>query len=109
MERREGKSRFWCAAAGCSAMVASMCLLGAIFEAQQTNPVRLFEAFISFKDAAIQSNSKGVAKVLRNVVRGQYPCRKMSSPELKSRPDDELLSAFCVLDSDCGVPAVIVL
>jgi len=111
IETRDGKNRFWYVGAGCSMMVASMYLLSAILEALPRSTIRLFEAFISYKDADAKSDHKREAKTLRDAVRspGQFPCRKFAAHELKTRTDDDLFSAFRVLGADCGVPAVIML
>jgi hypothetical protein len=111
VERRDGKNRFWYVGPGCGVMVASMYLIKAIQTASPPNGVRLFEAFVSYKQANVKSDHKREAGLLREVVRDPKGrlAPIVSAEQLKEREDDELISAFRVIGMDCGVPAVIML
>jgi hypothetical protein len=111
IERKDGKSRYWYVGPGCAVMVATMYLVRAINDVPSSHSVRLFEAFISYKDRGVKSDHKHEAKMLRDLVQ-----RPQKSPEsiipaeaLKLHPDDQLSGAFRVLGLDCGVPSVIML
>jgi len=73
--------------------------------------VRLFEAFVSYKQAGVKSDHRREAGLLREVVRGSKsrPVQIVPAEQLKELDDDELISAFRVIGMDCGVPAVIML
>ena len=111
VDKRDGKNRFWYVGLGCGVMVASMYLIKAVKEARPPNGVRLFEAFVSFKEPGVKSDHKREVELLREIVRDPKSHRHRIVPaeELKEREDDELMSAFGVNGIDCGVPAVIIL
>jgi hypothetical protein len=111
VDKRDGKNRFWYVGLGCGVMVASMYLIKAIKEARPPNGVRLFEAFVSFKEPGVKSDHKREVELLREIVRDPKSHRHRIVPaeELKEREADELMSAFGVIGIDCGVPAVIIL
>ena len=111
VDRREGKNRFWYVGSGCGVMVASMYLIKAIHAAFPPNSVRLFEAFLSYKQAGVKSDHKREAELLREVVRDprNRPVQILPAGKLKEHDGDELISAFRVIGIDCGVPAVIML
>jgi hypothetical protein len=111
IERKEGKPRYWFTGPGCAVMVASMYLIRAISDAQPLCAVRLFEAFLSYKEPGAKSDHRREARMLQDVVRHpqDFAGRIVSSEELKVNAGDELSSAFRVIGLDCGVPAVIML
>ena len=92
-------------------MVASMYLMKAIQAAFPPNGVRLFEAFVSYKQPGVKTDHRREAGLLREVVRGpkSRPVQIVTAEQLKEQDDDELISAFRVIGMDCGVPAVIML
>jgi hypothetical protein len=111
VDRRDGKNRFWYVGPGCGVMVASMYLIRAIQVAGPPTGVRLFEAFVSYKQAGVKSDHKGEAGLLRKAIRDSKSrsIQIVPAEQLKEREDDELMSAFRVIGMDCGVPAVIML
>ena len=111
IERRDGKSRFWYVGPGCAVMVASMYLTKAIQAASPSGGVRLFEAFVSYKQAGVRSDHRREAGLLREIVRDpkNRPAKVVPADQLKERDDDELISAFRVIGIDCRIPAVIML
>ena len=111
IELKGREPRYWYTGAGCAVMVASMYLMRAITKIPPPNTVRLFEAFISYKERGAGSDHKGEAKLLRDAVRSprESTARIIPAKDLKLREDDDLHSAFRIMGLDCGVPAVIML
>lgn len=103
------KTRYWHAGLGCSVMVAAMYLIHAISEAAPNSHVRLFEGFVSYKDRADGTDHCGDVELLRQVVRDptRFADCIVSGDDLQADPSDDIVSAFKVCGSDCGVPPVI--
>ena len=72
------------------------------------NGIRLFEGFVSFKEAGTD-NRKDVS-ALREKVKNALQCQDSiyDPEELKLSESDEICSAFRLADLDCGIPAVII-
>ena len=112
IERKDDKSRAWYVGPGCAVMVAAMYLIKEIASACSGRELRLFEAFISYKEPGLKSDHAKEAQMLRDIVRGQKrgpDIRIIGANELKQRAEDQLASAFSVMGMDCGVPAVLMI
>ena len=71
--------------------------------------MRLFEGFVSYKDRADGTDHCGDVELLRQVVRDatRFADCIVSGDDLRADPGDDIVSAFRVCGTDCGVPAVI--
>lgn len=110
IEKKAGEThRLWYVGAGCAVMVATMYLIRRINEAAPTATVRLFEAFISYKERSAKSDHCRETMMLRDVVKDPRKFSEciISAKSLKASCDDEISSAFRVIGINCGVPAVI--
>jgi hypothetical protein len=111
IERRGSKTRYWYSGLGCSVLTAAMYLIRDIQKETEGLPhirVRLFEGFVSFKDAGTDhaEDVSDLRRIVKNAL--QHQDSICSSEELKFCEDDDLYSAFRVAGLDCGVPAVII-
>jgi len=110
IERRGSKTHYWYSGLGCAVLTAAMYLVRDIQKTTEGTPhiqVRLFEGFVSFKDAETD-HAKDVGS-LRTIVKNapQHQDSIRGSEELKFCEDDDLFSAFRVAGLDCGIPAAI--
>jgi len=111
IERRDSRTRYWYSGLGCAVSTAAMYLIRDIHEATKGSlnaNIRLFEGFVSFKEAGTD-NRKDVS-ALREKVKNALQCQDSiyDPEELKLSESDEICSAFRLADLDCGIPAVII-
>ncbi|MGO9698876.1 MAG: hypothetical protein ACLPX7_06385 [Xanthobacteraceae bacterium] len=103
------KTRYWYAGLGCSVIVAAMYLVRAISDAAPPSVVRLFEGFVSYKDASVKTDHLADVRALREVVRDpiRFSDCIVSAANLREHQRDKIISAFEVCGVKAGVPAVI--
>lgn len=114
IDKKEKQSRPWYVGPGCVVMVASMYLLRRLCDSCPSARVRLFEGFVSFKSKETRSSHSDDVRLLRDAIKkeGTQIPRFYKPEELKEDPDDEIRSAFEVMnltDIDTGIPAVIMI
>lgn len=104
IERREGFGpRYWYFGLACGVMVAALHLVRDIAECGTTVEIRLFEGFVSFKDAP-STHSEDVRRLAR-IVREQFPGSIIAATDLAD--GGEIESAFKVARLDIDAPAVL--
>jgi hypothetical protein len=110
MEKGEQGHRYWYAGLGCQVTTAATYLLRAVLDAQPARPVRLFEAFVTFKPKGTRSSHERDVEAMRSVVwRSATEPGDVVAPNALRGPNAERLqSAFAVSGFDLGVPPVIV-
>jgi hypothetical protein len=87
-------------------MVAAMYLIREL--AEETNEVRLFEGFVSYKDRAIGTDHRADVILLREVVKDPKRFRDcIIGADKLCGSGDKIVSAFKVCGIDCGVRPVI--
>ena len=114
IDKKEGQSRPWYVGPGCAVMVAAMYLLRKLCDSCPSANVRLFEGFVSFKSRENRSSHSDDVKCLRDAIKkeGTKTPHLYKPDELKEDPDDEIKSAFAVMNLqniDLGIPAVIMI
>ena len=109
VEKQGTKTRYWYVGLGCTVMVASLYLMRAITEATPKVEVRLFEGFVSFKEADKKSNHSRDVELLREIVENptQYSGAIIEPETLKMAESDVLKSAFLVAGIYAGIPPII--
>jgi hypothetical protein len=109
VEYERGKARYWYYGPGCSVIVAAIYLIHEIQKTGSQVPIRLFEGFVSFKDAGKKSRHELDVIRLRKVVqdRSRGSGSIHDAHELKEDPSDKLMSATAIMGLDYGVPAII--
>lgn len=110
MEKDETGHRYWYAGLGCQVTVAAAYLLRAVLEAELRRDIRLFEAFISFKEKGVKSSHAADVLAMRAVAWGTPGAagRVLGPEQLMGPHAAQLQSAFTVFGFDCQVPPVIV-
>jgi hypothetical protein len=109
-----GGNRYWYVPLGCGVLVPALYLLREITDARRTREIRLFEAFVSFKERGVKSDHAGDVEALRELVlmRGG----PVDTPKFRGsvkRPEElggeasSLDSAFKVAGLDYGVPPIL--
>ena len=109
IEKRNGKTRYWYAAPGCVVMVAALYVINGLCNVIQSQEIRLFEGFVSFRAKTNKTNHLKDVCCLKRAVKNPSTCRSqvVCGEQLKMNPSDRLLSAFMVAGHDYGVPPVI--
>jgi len=109
-EKSEQGHRYWYAGLGCQVTVAATYLLRAVLVAQPTRPVRLFEAFVSFKPKGQASSHEGDVRAMRAVVwrSAAEPGDVVLPQKIPGPYAARVQSAFAVSGFDLGIPPVIV-
>jgi hypothetical protein len=109
VERQNGSTRYWYVGLGCGVMVAAMYLIKALMKAQPNADVRLFEGFVSYKQAGKKRTHCDDIALLREVVNNpdRYSDAIVAGDSLKIDPTDTLNSAFLVAGVDLGIPPII--
>ncbi len=110
IERKGKEHRYWYAGLGCQVTVAAAYLLRGVQGATARREIRLFEAFVSFKDGRVSSSHAADVRSIRSVVWGlPGHSGRIIAPEQLRGPHAEILeSAFTVFGFNCGIPPVIV-
>lgn len=67
-ERYGSKTRYWYVGLGCSILVASLYLIKNLVDALPRREIRLFEAFVSFKDSDKESDHRHDVKAILSVL-----------------------------------------
>jgi hypothetical protein len=105
IEKDGRDTRYWYSGPGCAVMTAAIYLVRAIYDTKPSAQVRLFEAFISYKQKGKQSDHKRDAWLIREAVsKNNKKCFKIAKP-LDAR--DKVKNAFTVAGIDCKLPAII--
>lgn len=112
IDKKDKQSRPWYVGPGCAVMVATMYLLRKLCDSCPPAEVRLFEGFVSFKSRETRSSHSDDVNCLRDAIKkeGMQTPRFYRPDELKEDPEDEIKSAFEVMNLkniDLGIPAVI--
>lgn len=110
MEKDETGHRYWYAGLGCQVTIAAAYLLRAMLDAGPRRDIRLFEAFISFKEKGKKSSHSADVLAMRAVAWG-LPLsvgRVLAPDEIAGPHAVRVQSAFQVFGLDCQVPPVIV-
>lgn len=100
--------RPWYVGPGCVVMVASMYLMGKLYNSRPSAEVKLFEGF-TFKSQEAKSSHSDDAKCLRDAIKGvgtRNHCFYEPN-ELKEENSDDVISAFKLMNMDLGIPPVI--
>jgi len=110
MEKDETGHRYWYAGLGCQVTVAAAYLVRAMLDTGLARDVRLFEAFVSFKDKSRKPSHAADVLAMRAVAWGLPGAlgHVLSPDELAGQHASEVQSAFKVFGFDCQVPPVIV-
>jgi hypothetical protein len=109
IERQNSSTRYWYVGLGCGVMVAAMYLVKAVVKAQPNADVRLFEGFVSYKQAGKKRTHCEDVAFLKEVVSNpdRYSDAIVAGGSLKMDPTDTLNSAFLVAGVDLGIPPII--
>jgi hypothetical protein len=109
MEKVGKSHRYWYEPVGCLVTMATSYLIRDIFFKQAKREIRLFEAFVSFKEKGQKSSHVNDVVAMRDVVwNSETRAQQVIPPELIAiSPSDAVRSAFSVFGFDCGVPPVI--
>ncbi len=109
-EKSASGHRYWYAGLGCQVTLAAAYILRTLVEAAPARPVRLFEAFVSFKPKGAASVHAADVQAMREVAWATTPQRPgVVAPRDLMGPDAARIeSAFRVFGFDLGVPPVIV-
>jgi hypothetical protein len=109
VEKQNRNTRYWYVGLGCSVMVAALYLVKAVIQTKPNADVRLFEGFVSYKEAMKKANHCQDVLLLRDVVDNpeRYSDAIFSSDSLKMNQTDTLNSAFLVAGVDAGIPPII--
>ena len=81
-----------------------------LYDSHPTGDVRLFEGFVSYKSKDTRSNHLKDVELLREAIKGAHTRlhRVIRPEEIKSAPDDNIRSAFEVMNlADIGIPPII--
>lgn len=110
MEKDETGHRYWYAGLGCQVTMAAAYLLRAMLEVDQGRDIRLFEAFVSFKEKGRKSSHAADVLAMRGVAWGlpDVVGKVLGPDELAGPHAARVQSAFQVFGFDCQVPPVIV-
>lgn len=110
MEKDKTGHRYWYAGLGCQVTIAAAYLLRAMLDAGPRRDIRLFEAFISFKEKGKKSSHSADVLAMRAVA-WDLPLsvgRVLAADEVAGPHAARVQSAFQVFGFDCQVPPVIV-
>jgi len=114
IDKKDGQNRLWYVGPGCAVMVATMYLLRKLYDSCLSAEVKLFEGFVSFKSRETRSSHSDDVSCLRDGIKktGIQTSRFYGPGDLKEDPDDEIKSAFEVMNltnMDLSIPAVIMI
>jgi len=110
MEKEGKKNRLWYVGPGCAVLVAGMYLMKKLYDSHPTGDVRLFEGFVSYKSKDNKSNHLKDVELLREAIKAAQtrPQHIIKPEEIKTDPDDNIKSAFDVMNlADIGIPPII--
>ena len=110
MEKEDGKNRLWYVGPGCAVLVAGMYLMRRLYDSKPTGDVRLFEGFVSYQSKDTGSNHLKDVELLREAIQSLQtrPHCVINPAEIKTNPDDNIRSAFEVMNLvNIGVPPII--
>lgn len=113
-ENQPSGTRYWYVPLGCGVLVPALYLLRAITDASRTREVRLFEAFVSFKEKGVKSDHVKDINALRDLVKargGSTPAGTFDGsvlgPDELAVEGSTLESAFKVAGLDYGIPPIL--
>ncbi len=112
IEKQGRKTRLWYVGPGCVVLVAAMYLIRKLYDSHPAGDVRLFEGFVSYKSRSVKLGHLRDVELLRRAVKATQTLRHhvMNPNELKTDPDDDVRSAFEVMNignMDLGIPPIV--